>query len=121
MGHLDAVDNTGPPIAKYVVRYGKTPRGSPTTDVDIPCNAGVCPLTKLLTGLEEPTEYRVRVRAFNDEGRDGLSGWQNGTTYRQLAVSYGSATYAVNELETVTVTVQFDQAADRPVSVCRSA
>ena len=106
--------NTGPPITRYDVRY-KRRSGLVTTTVLMACLVppAACPLSKDLTGLEAGSEYRVRLRAHNDEGRSGFGPWGNGRTHRLLAVAYGAAAYAVDEGDDVTVTAVLNADADR--------
>ena len=112
-----AATTTGPPVARYEVRYGKASGGG-ATDIDQHCTTlSPCTLTATISGLDAYTDYRVRVRAHNDEGRGPPSAWTRAKTFRELTVSYAAATYAVDEGGSVPLALVLDAAADRAVAV----
>ena len=110
-------ENTGPPITRYVVRHKEDRRGARATDANVRCTPTPCSGAWEITDLAESTAYRVRMRAFNDEGQSGLSPWADARTYAELAVSFGSAAYAVDEGGELTVTLRLDRASDRALTV----
>ena len=99
-------DNTGPPITGYDVQY-REGGSSGFTDVPHTGTGG----TVRLTGLHAGTDYRVQVRARNEEGRSDWSAPGEGRTLTPLTVRMtteleppveGSFTYSFRFSEAVT-------------------
>ena len=100
-----APSNAGPPITDYDYQYRvKSPQGQWHSDF----GTTITELSKTITGLEENTEYEVRVRAENDEGQGGWSEPPgSGSTDANAAPSFTSpATFNVAENQTAVGTVQ---------------
>ena len=74
-------DNTGPPITGYDVQYRE---GGSSSFTDVP-HTGTG-RTVQLTGLRAGTDYRVRVRARNEEGQSDWSAPGEGRTIVPLTV-----------------------------------
>ena len=69
--------NTGPPIDDYDYRYRENRSGVNWTEV---VDTTLTSTQVTLTDLEEQTEYRIEVRASNDEGTSRWSRYELGTT-----------------------------------------
>ena len=69
--------NTGPPIDDYDYRYRENRSGVGWTEVVDTTHTST---QVTLTDLEEQTEYRIEVRASNDEGTSRWSQYELGTT-----------------------------------------
>ncbi len=97
-----APSNTGPDISGYDLRYRQGTSSSWTNGPQ-----DVSGTSATITGLSAGTTYRVQVRATNDEGDSGWSTSGSGTPVANapVIVSFGSATYAVTEGGTVSVSV----------------
>ena len=107
-----APDNTGPPITGYDVQYRE---GGSRDFTDAP-DVGTGRVTTL-TGLNPGTDYRVQVRARNDEGTGDWSEPGEGRTLTALTVRMtadpeppveGSFTYSFRFSEAVTSFTQGD-------------
>ena len=80
--------NTGPPITDYDYRYRiKTPQGAWATFE----NETITNFEKLITSLQENTEYQVQVRANNEEGEGIWSESGEGETGENAAPRFTSA------------------------------
>ena len=80
--------NTGPPITDYDYRYRiKTPQGAWATFE----NETITNFEKLITSLQEDTEYQVQVRANNEEGEGIWSESGEGATGENAAPRFTSA------------------------------
>ena len=80
--------NTGPPINDYDYRYRiKTPQGAWATFE----NETITNFEKLITSLQEDTEYQVQVRANNEEGEGIWSESGEGATGENAAPRFTSA------------------------------
>ena len=119
-----APDNTGrPAITSYDLRYQKV---TATAWTDGPQD--VTGTSASITGLDPGTQYRVAVRATNDDGDGAWSSTSAGdgqgspdpavgrTTLP--VVRFGSAAYtAIEGVQDATVTVELNPATDRSVTV----
>ena len=108
-----APDNGGTAIDDYDVQYKKD-TGGWLNDVYAGCTgSGACATQATIDVAAE----RVRVRASNAIGDGAWSRTADVQTRKLLRVSYGAATGAVNEGESLLVEVELDKKTDRSVTV----
>ena len=104
--------NTGPDITDYDYRHRENRSGVGWTEV---VDTTITSTQATLTGLEEQTQYRIEVRATNDEGTSLWSQFAQGTTSNNQAPVFrdgSSALRSVPENTTGTTDIGSPIAAD---------